>query len=129
MESEYTECSFCRIIRRPDSFSERVIGRHCGLPRQTEGQLFGDHLISQSVSVAPSSLTESSFYNVLFCVFIARVRYNLEQRVFVYDCYEKTNSYKSKLVMKVRFHGILTDRNPLIRNRVFTEKKLDDIGH
>jgi hypothetical protein len=26
---------------------------------------------------------------------MARVRYNLEQRVFIYDCYVKSNSYKS----------------------------------
>jgi hypothetical protein len=26
---------------------------------------------------------------------MAHVRYTLEQRVFIYDCYVKTNSYKS----------------------------------
>jgi hypothetical protein len=78
------------------------------------------------------------------------VRYNLEQRVFIYDCYVKTNSYKlcrrkfrhkfpdttcpsgntiSKFVKKVRTHGILIDRKPLKRNRVLTEEKLDCIGH
>jgi hypothetical protein len=30
-----------------------------------------------------------SFYSPLFCVFMACVRYNLEQRVFIYDCYMK----------------------------------------
>jgi hypothetical protein len=43
---QYTECSFCRLIRRPGSFLESLIGRQCGSPRQTEGHSFGDHLIS-----------------------------------------------------------------------------------
>jgi hypothetical protein len=34
----------------------------------------------------------------------------------------------SKLVKKVRTHGILTERKPLKRNRVLTEEKLEDIG-
>jgi hypothetical protein len=117
----------------------------------TEGHSFGDHPISESVSVMPSSVIEASFYCALLCVFMARVRYNLEQRVFIYDCYVgKKNSYKScrrkfrrifpnatcpsgdtisKLETKVRTDGILIDRKPLKRNRVSTEKKLDDIGH
>jgi hypothetical protein len=37
----------CRLIRRPD----RLIGRHCGISRQTEGHSFGDHLTSESVRV------------------------------------------------------------------------------
>jgi hypothetical protein len=45
----YIRCSLCRLIRRPGSFSERVIGRHSGIPRQTEGHSFGGHLISESV--------------------------------------------------------------------------------
>jgi hypothetical protein len=40
------ECSFGRLIRRPGSFLESLIGRQCGSPRQTEGHSFGDHLIS-----------------------------------------------------------------------------------
>ncbi|PNF15704.1 hypothetical protein B7P43_G12455 [Cryptotermes secundus] len=81
---------------------------------------------------------------------MVRARYSLEKRVFIYDCYVKTHSYKScrrkfrhkfpettcpsgdtisKLVKKVRTHGILIDRKPLKRNRVLTEEKLDDIGH
>jgi hypothetical protein len=80
---------------------------------------------------------------------MAHVRYNLEQRLFIYD-YVKTNSYKlcrrkfcckfpgttcpsgdtvSKLVKKVQTRGILIDRNPLKRNCVLTEGKLDDISH
>jgi hypothetical protein len=47
-----TECSFCRLIRRP----EHLIGRHCGISRQTEGHSFGDHLLSESVIVTPSSV-------------------------------------------------------------------------
>jgi hypothetical protein len=77
------------------------------------------------------------------------VRYNLEQRVFIYDCYVKTNSDKSckrkfrrkfpetcppgdiisKLVKKVQTHGILIERKPLKINRVLTVEKLDDISH
>jgi hypothetical protein len=87
--SNYTECSLCRLIRRPGSFSERSVGRHCGIPRQTEDHSFSEHLISESVSVMPSSVIEASFYCSLICVFMAHVRYNLEQRVFIYDCYVK----------------------------------------
>jgi hypothetical protein len=77
------------------------------------------------------------------------VRYKFEQRVFIYDCYVKKNTYKScrrkfhlkfpdttclsgdtvsKLVKKVQTHGILIDRKPLKRNHVLTEEKVDDIG-
>jgi hypothetical protein len=49
-------CSFCRLIRRP----EHLIGRHYGISRQTEGHSFGDHLISGSVNVTPSSVVEAS---------------------------------------------------------------------
>jgi hypothetical protein len=42
-------------------------------------------------SLAPTSVTEASYYCALFYVFMARVRYNLQQRVFIYDCYVKTN--------------------------------------
>jgi hypothetical protein len=101
-------------------------------------------------TLASPSVMEASCYSALFCVFKARVRYNLEQRVFIYDCYVKSNSYKScgrkfrhrfphttcpfgditsKLMMEVRTHGILTDRKPLKRNCVLTEEKLDAIGH
>jgi hypothetical protein len=74
----YTECSLCRLIRYPGSFLEHSIGRYSGIPRQTEGHSFSDHLISESVSVAPSSVTESSLYSALFRVFMTCVRYNLE---------------------------------------------------
>jgi hypothetical protein len=81
---------------------------------------------------------------------MAHVRYNLEQTIFIYVYSVKTNSYKicrrkfrrkfpdttcpagdtiSKLLKKVRTHGILIDRKLLKRNRVLTEGKLDDIGH
>jgi hypothetical protein len=77
---------------------------------------------------------------------MARVRYNLKQRVFIYYCYVKNNSHNSRRkkfrrtdttcppgdtiskLMKVRTHGILTDKKPLKRNRVLAEEKLD-IGH
>jgi hypothetical protein len=75
-------------------------------------------------------VTKASCPCALFCVFMARVRYNLEQGVFICDCYVKTNSYKScrrkfchkfldttcpsgdticKLVKKIRTHGVLSD--------------------
>jgi hypothetical protein len=81
---------------------------------------------------------------------MARVTYNLEQRVFIYDCYVKkklilivqekirrkfpdttfpSGDTISKLVKKVRTNGISSDRKPLKRNRVLTEEKLEDIGH
>jgi hypothetical protein len=44
---------------------------------------------SESVSAMPSTVTEVSFCFALSCVFMAHVRYNLEQRVFIYDCYVK----------------------------------------
>jgi hypothetical protein len=128
-----TKRSLWRPVRRPGSFSERRISRHCGIPWQTEGRSFGDHLISESVSVMPLSIIEASFCCALFYVFMARVRCNLEQRVFIYDCYVKRDSYKScrrkfhckfpdtcpsgdtisKLVKKVWTSGILIDRKPL----------------
>jgi hypothetical protein len=117
--------------------------------RQTEGHSFGNHLISESVSVTPPSVTETSLYSALFCAFMARVGCNLEQRVFIYDCYEKKKTHTnragehftvnfptqhihleiqfSKLVKKVQTHVILIDRKPLRRNHVSTEEKLDDI--
>jgi hypothetical protein len=82
----------CRLIKRSWSFSERLIGRHFGIPRQTECHLFGDHLISESVSVTPSNVIEVPFYCTLFCVFMARVRYSLEQRVFIHNCHVKKYS-------------------------------------
>jgi hypothetical protein len=56
-----------RLIRRP----EHLIGRHCGISRQNEGHSFGDHLISESVSITPSSVIEASI--VLCSVFMTRV--------------------------------------------------------
>jgi hypothetical protein len=34
-------------------------------------------------------VTEASLYSAPFRVFMARERYNFEQRVFIYDCYVK----------------------------------------
>jgi hypothetical protein len=77
---------------------------------------------------------------------MTRVRYSLEQRVVIYDFYVKRKQTNhegenfilnlnldlsgdiiSKLVKKVRTHGILINRTPLKRNRVLTEEKLGDI--
>jgi hypothetical protein len=52
----YIGCSFCTLIRCP----EHLIGRHCGISRQTEGHSFDDHLNSESVRVTPSSVVEAS---------------------------------------------------------------------
>jgi hypothetical protein len=46
----------CRLIRRP----EHLIGRHGSTSWQTKGNSFGDHLISESISVTEASI-------VLFC--------------------------------------------------------------
>jgi hypothetical protein len=51
----YIERSLRRLLRRP----EHLIDRHCGISRQTEGHSFGDHLISESVSITPSSVIEA----------------------------------------------------------------------
>jgi hypothetical protein len=60
----YRERPLCRLIRRP----EHLI---TGIFWQTEGHSFGDYLISESVSVTPSSDKEA--FIVLFCVFMTRV--------------------------------------------------------
>jgi hypothetical protein len=49
-------CSFCRLIRRP----EHLIARHWYLPANWEGHSCGDQLISESVSVTPSSVIGAS---------------------------------------------------------------------
>jgi hypothetical protein len=64
----YIDSLFFRLIRS----SEHHIGRHCCIYRQTEGHSFGDHLISGSVSVTPSSVIHRSFYCALFLVFMTR---------------------------------------------------------
>jgi hypothetical protein len=123
-------------------FWERLIGRHCGIPRQTGDHSFGDHLIHWVSQCYAINCYRSV---VLFCVFMACVGYNLKQRVLIYDCYVKENSYKScrrkillkfhdttclsgdttsKLVNKVRTHGILTDRKMSKINCVLTEENL-----
>jgi hypothetical protein len=61
-----TVCSLCRLIRRP----EHIIGRHCGISRQTEGHSFGDHLISESVSATPSSVIEASVVLCSVCLWL-----------------------------------------------------------
>jgi hypothetical protein len=50
--SDDIECSLCRFIRCP----EHLIGRLCGISQQIEGHSFGDHLISESVSVMSLSI-------------------------------------------------------------------------
>jgi hypothetical protein len=57
--------------------------------QQIAGHSFGD--ISYTVGVAPTSVT-GTLYIALLCVLMAHVRYSLEQRVFIYDCYVKPNS-------------------------------------
>jgi hypothetical protein len=116
--------------------SQKVLLAHiAGAPGKLNS--FGNDPITESVSVI-----EASLCSALFCVFMARVQYNLEQRVFIYDCYVKTNSYKSctrkfcykfpetcpsgdtisKSVKKLRTHGILIDRK-LLKVVVFYLRK------
>jgi hypothetical protein len=95
----HIECSFCRLIRCPGSFLESLIGRQCGSPRQSEGHSVLRHKVLQKL---PATV-------LFFCVFMARVRYNLVQRVFMYDCYVKTNSCKS---CKRKFRSKFPDTCP-----------------
>jgi hypothetical protein len=83
---------------------------HCRGTRETEGHSFGNHLIIESVSV-----TEAALYSALFCVFMAHVRYNLEQRVFIYDCYVKkshTNRTGESLAVNFPKHVYLEIQFP-----------------
>lgn len=78
-----------------------------------------------------------------------RVRYTLEQRVFIYDAYVRSGSPSKvrrrfglkfrdvpvpsretvhRTVNKVRETGSLQDRKPESKRRVLTEEKLDEIG-
>jgi hypothetical protein len=59
--------------------SQNLVGTYCGCARQTEDYSFGNDQITDSVSVTPPSVAEASLYSALFCVFIARVRYNLDK--------------------------------------------------
>jgi hypothetical protein len=129
------------------AFSEVHVSRYWEIPWQTEGHSLDD--ISNTVSVALSGVTEA-LCSALFCVFMACVGYSLN-RVFIYDCYMKTNSYKSwkrkfcnlfsattcpspsgytisKLV-KVWTNDILIGRRLLKQNHVLNEEKLDQISH
>jgi hypothetical protein len=63
--------------------SQNVLSAGSGIPRQTEGHSFGNHLISESVNVASSSVAEASLYSDLIHVVMAYVRYNLEQFSFM----------------------------------------------
>jgi hypothetical protein len=99
----YIECSECRLIGYAGSFWKRLIVLHCRIPGKQKVIHSVITQSSESVSVMPSTVTEVSFCYALFCVFMAHVRYNLEQRVFIYDCYVGKNSYKScktKLCLK-----------------------------
>jgi hypothetical protein len=70
------------------------------------------------------------------------VRYSLDHRVFIYDCYGKINSQKScrrkfhhkfpettcpsgDSISKVQTNSYLTGRRPLKRSCVLTEEKLN----
>jgi hypothetical protein len=75
------------------AFSELHFCRYWEIAQQTEGHSFGD--INEAVIVALSSVTEA-LCSALFFVFISCVRYGLEQRVFTYNCYMETNTYKSR---------------------------------
>jgi hypothetical protein len=50
---------------------QNILSADTGISQQTEGHSFGDHLISESVSVTPSSVIEASI--VLCSVFMTRV--------------------------------------------------------
>jgi hypothetical protein len=49
---------------------QNILSADTGISRKTEGPSFGDHLISESVSVTPSNVIEAS---IVFCVVMTRV--------------------------------------------------------
>jgi hypothetical protein len=64
--STYTECSLCLLDVQNILSADTVV-----FPGKMISHSFGDHLISESISVTPSSVTESS---TVFCyVFMTRV--------------------------------------------------------
>jgi hypothetical protein len=87
---------YCYTTKSYRIFFIRDLRTCQGNTRQTEVHSFGNHLISKSVSVTPPNVTEASLYSARFCVFMARVRYNLEQRVFIHDCYAKKRPYTNR---------------------------------
>jgi hypothetical protein len=66
----YIGCSFCLLD------VQNILSADTGIFRQTEGHSFGDHLISKSVSVTPSSVIEASI--VLCSVFLWLVWVNVQ---------------------------------------------------
>jgi hypothetical protein len=88
----YIECSFCRLIRRPGSFLESLIGR-TAWQSPANWRLFIRRSLDQCSLESPS-VTEGSWYCALFCLY-GSCEINLQQRVFIFDCYVKTNLYKS----------------------------------
>jgi hypothetical protein len=60
-----TECSLCRLVRLLAGLSVCCLRTQRGSPRQTVGHSFGDNLITESLNVAPSSVTEAYLYGAL----------------------------------------------------------------
>jgi hypothetical protein len=59
----YIQSINCAGLLDIQGASQNVVSAdNCGIPRQTEGYSFSNHLISESVSVTPSSVIESSCY-------------------------------------------------------------------
>jgi hypothetical protein len=80
------ECSFCRLIRRPEHLIERHWYRW-----QSEGHSFGDHMISLSVIVTPSSVIEASIVLCsvsLWLVWVSVKTHQHDLNSFEVDVYE-----------------------------------------
>jgi hypothetical protein len=86
----YRECSLCRLIRRP----QHLIGRHCGISRQTEGHSLGDHVISESVSITPSSVIEASIVLCSVSSWLVQSAWALDTR-YITPVYE-SSTHKNK---------------------------------
>jgi hypothetical protein len=72
-----------------------------GISRQTEGHSFGDHLISGSVNVTPSSVIEASI--VLYTVSFWLVWVNVQSAWVLNTRYEELkNFYKPSNTIMVR---------------------------
>jgi hypothetical protein len=66
---------------------EPLIGTHCGIPHKQKAIPIVITPPTKSVYVTTLTVTEASFCCALFCVFMASVRYNSEQKVVIYDSY------------------------------------------
>jgi hypothetical protein len=81
----------CRVFKAQADWMLRDVPKtsHRRTLCDPPGKLKVIHSMITWCSVKPLTITETPFCCALFWAFMARVRYNLEQNVFVYDCYVK----------------------------------------